>query len=233
MTTPNGHRRVRGAVVGLVALSLVAVACGSDDGDAAASATPTTTTIPTTTAAAHTAAAELSAGMRTLWEQHVTWTRLFIVSVTSGLPDADATAQRLLRNQDDIGNAIKPFYGDAAGAELTTLLRTHITTAADLLSAAKANDATAVATAKDAWYANADDIAAFLSKANPDHWPEATLKDAMHMHLDQTLAEATDRLAGDTAKEIADYDAIEHHILAMADTLSAGIVAQFPDRFAA
>jgi hypothetical protein len=53
----------------------------------------------------------------------------------------------------------------------------------------------------------------------------------MRTHLDQTLAEAADRLAGDYAADIRDYDAIHRHILKMADELSRGIVARFPGRF--
>jgi hypothetical protein len=79
--------------------------------------------------------------MRKLWEDHVTWTRLYIVSAVAGLPDAGATAERLLQNQTDIGNAIKPFYGEAAGERLTALLRPHILIAAELVTAAKANRA--------------------------------------------------------------------------------------------
>ena len=85
--------------------------------------------------------------MRQLWEDHITWTRLVIVSAATlpdALPDLDPTVQRLLRNQDDIGDAIKPFYGDAAGEELSRLLREHITLAAELIAAAKAGDADAV-----------------------------------------------------------------------------------------
>src|SRR5262245_53212938 len=72
-------------------------------------------------------------GMRRLWVDHVTWTRLFIVSFVADLPDLQATTDRLLQNQDDIGDAIKPFYGKAAGDQLTALLTEHILTAAELL----------------------------------------------------------------------------------------------------
>jgi hypothetical protein len=94
---------------------------------------------------------------------------------------------RLLRNQDDIGDAIKPFYGDAAGAELSRLLREHITGAADLLAAAKAGDADAVAEATAAWYANGDAIATFLATANPRNWDLDEMKAMMRDHLDLTL----------------------------------------------
>ena len=65
----------------------------------------------------------LRSDMRKLWEDHVTWTRLAVISLVSGSPDTKATVTRLLRNQTDIGNAIKPFYGNAAGAALTKELR--------------------------------------------------------------------------------------------------------------
>ena len=170
------------------------------------------------------------ADMRKLWEDHVTWTRLYIVSAVAGLSDAGPTADRLLKNQADIGDAIAIFYGADAGEKLTGLLREHILTAADLVAAAKAGDANAVAIQKANWYANADAISDFLAAANPA-WPQAEMRQMMRTHLDQTLTEATARLTGDWTADIAAYDAIHLHILHMADFLADGIVTQFPDRF--
>jgi hypothetical protein len=170
-------------------------------------------------------------GMRKLWEDHITWTRLFIVSFAAGLPDTDATARRLLQNQTDLGNAIKPFYGDRAGRQLTALLRDHILIAADLLTAAKAGDSAEVADANARWYANADEIATFLHGANPDQWPLDEMKLMMRKHLDLTLAEAVARLQGDWPADIAAYEQVHHEILQMADMLSIGIMQQFPKKF--
>ena len=174
---------------------------------------------------------KFQADMRKLWEDHVTWTRLYIISATAGLPDTQLTTQRLLDNQRDIGNAVVDFYGADAGKKLTALLREHILNAAELVGAAKAGDQAKVAAAKKKWYDNANEIAAFLHGANPKHWPLATLQSLMKTHLDQTLDEATHRLQGKTAEEIKDYDAIVNHILMMADALSDGIIAQFPAKF--
>lgn len=171
-------------------------------------------------------------GMRRLWVDHVTWTRLFIVSFVAGLPDLQATTDRLLQNQVDIGDAVKPFYGEAAGNKLTDLLREHILTAADLLAAAKAGDTAAFDEAKQKWYANAEQIAQFLHNANPRNWPLADLQSMMRMHLDLTLQEASHQLGGSYAASVVDYDAVETEILHMADTLSSGIIAQFPNKFA-
>src|SRR5438093_2248253 len=171
-------------------------------------------------------------GMRRLWEDHVAWTRLFIVSFAGDLPDLQATTNRLLQNQVDIGDAVKPFYGKAVGNQLTTLLTQHIRTAADLLAAAKAQDTTAFDQAKAVWYANARQIARFLHDANAKNWPLADLRSMMKTHLDLTLEEAADQLGGDYAASVAVYDQVETEILGMADMLSKGIIDQFPGKFA-
>jgi len=208
-------------------LSTGALPVVAQDASPAASA-PATSTAPLDRATFHDA-------MRKLWEDHITWTRLFIVeaaTVKDALPGLKATTERLLQNQVDIGDAVKPFYGDAAGAQLTSLLKTHITTAADLVTAAKAGDKAAAKKADDAWYANADEIAAFLNSANPANWPLADAKAMMKEHLELTEDEATAHIDGDFGKSVADYDKVHDQILEMADMLSDGIIAQFPDRFA-
>jgi len=173
----------------------------------------------------------LHADMRKLWEDHVTWTRLAIISLESGTPDTDATVARLLRNQTDIGNAVKPFYGAAAGNELTRQLRAHIMIAADLVLAAKAGDEAKLADAQARWNENADQIATVLNSVNPRYWPLATMKAEMHMHLKLTTDEAVERLKGNWTADVAAYDKVHRHILHMSDMLSDGIVKQFPSRF--
>jgi hypothetical protein len=169
--------------------------------------------------------------MRKLWEDHITWTRNVIISFDAGLPDVNTVIGRLLQNQTDIGDAIKPYYGDGAGDQLTALLREHILGAAQVLAALKAGNQTALQQALAAWYANAHDIAVFLSSANPRNWPLAEMDQMMRDHLDATTREAVARNAGDWDGDVAAYDAVHVQILAMADMLSSGIIAQFPNRF--
>jgi len=169
--------------------------------------------------------------MRKLWEDHVTWTRLAIVTFADGSAGFNATAGRLLQNQTDIGDAIKPFFGDAAGTQLTSLLHDHITIAVELLQAAKAGDTAAFNDANTRWYANANQIADFLAAANPRFWPQDVMRADMKTHLDQTLAEASHELGADYADSVTDYEAIHLHILDMADLLSSGIIGKFPQKF--
>jgi hypothetical protein len=169
--------------------------------------------------------------MRKLWEDHIVWTRLFIVSAVAELPDVESAAGRLLANQDHIGNAIKPYYGNAAGEALSSLLRDHILIAADLLNAAKSGDSAGVEEANARWHANANEIADFLSAANPRNWPQDEMRDMMAKHLEWTLAEAVARLNADWDRDVAAYERIHRDILHMADMLSIGIIKQFPGRF--
>ncbi len=175
-------------------------------------------------------AMDLGKAMRMLWEDHITYTRNYIISGLANLEDAGAVAERLLRNQDDIGNAIKPYYGDAAGAKLTALLRAHILIAVEVVKAAKAGVAADLEAASKKWTANADDLAAFLSGANPS-WPRAEMADMLHKHLEYTTQEVVSRLKKDWAGDIAAYDKGHAHMLHFADILTHGLVAHFPDKF--
>jgi hypothetical protein len=234
MRTPAARRRVilptsLLAISALFTLGLVAVPLAN--GSSAPTSGHAHGAVVALVAPRTTAAATFHDAMRKLWEDHVTWTRLAIVTFADGSAGFNATATRLLQNQTDIGNAIKPFYGDAAGNRLTALLHDHITIAVEVMQAAKAADTAAFTAAKTRWYTNANDIADFLSAANPRSWPDATMRDSMRTHLDQTLAEAADELGGRYQDSVTEYDAVHHHILMMADLLSSGIISQFPSAF--
>jgi hypothetical protein len=177
------------------------------------------------------AATEVRTAMRKLWEEHVTYTRNYIISALAGLPDEDAVAQRLLENQDDIGNAIKPYYGDDAGNKLAALLRDHILIAVEVVKAAKAGGEQQVADAQKKWSANGKDIAAFLSSANPN-WSKADLEEMLQTHLDLTTGEVVGRLQQDWAADIKSYDEGHAHMLMFSDMLTDGLVKQFPKKFA-
>jgi len=174
--------------------------------------------------------AEVRTAMRKLWEDHITYTRNYIISALAGLPDSDAVAARLMQNQDEIGAAIKPYYGDAAGNKLAGLLRDHISQAAEVVKAAKGGDKAQLDAAQAKWSANGKEIAAFLSSANPN-WQQADLEAMLQKHLDLTSGEVVARLHKDWAADIKSYDEGHAHMLKFADTLVDGISRQFPDKF--
>jgi hypothetical protein len=169
--------------------------------------------------------------LRKLWSDHVFWTRDYIVAAVAGAADADAAAGRLLKNQEDIGAAIAGYYGQAAGDQLTKLLKEHIMIAVDLVAAAKSGDNDAFAKHDARWTANAEDIAKFLAGANPN-WPEKDVQDLLSLHLKLTKDETVARITGDWAADVKAFDDIFNEILVLADALHDGIVAQFPQKFA-
>lgn len=170
--------------------------------------------------------------LRKLWSDHVIWTRQYIVAAVAGTPDAEAAAGRLLTNQEDIGAAIVPYYGQAAGDRLTELLKEHILIAVDLVAAATAGDQGAFATHDARWTANIGELAAFLSGANP-YWPERDVLDLLALHLKLTKDETVARITRDWAADARAFDDIFTEIMVVADTLHDGLAAQFPDRFGA
>lgn len=172
----------------------------------------------------------LYSAMSNLWAQHMEWTYITVVAFAQGSPSLTPSLDRLLQNQADIGNAISPFYGAQAAAQLTTLLKAHITDAVPVLTAAKAGNTAALNTAVTAWYANAKGIGDFLAAANP-HWGKADMEQMMKTHITQTIAYATDALGGNYAQAVVDYGLAEQHMEQMSAMLSAGIVQQFPNKF--
>ena len=163
----NTRRRLPATMLAAVlALSGGALAaCGSADADStnkASSSSP---------AHNHVAQADFQAAMRTLLGQHMEWTWATVLAFATDSPALKAELGRLLRNQTDIGNAIAPYYGQDAAKQLTALLTTHINQAVPVLTAAKAGDKAGLDKALSDWHANAEAIADFLAKANPDNWP--------------------------------------------------------------
>lgn len=246
-TSHHAPRRapVRFAALGaLLVFASMFTACGSDDSDGAKAGAATTTTVdssPDTTMAGHPMAttvgtrnaseAALYAAMQNLWQQHMEWTYAAVAAFTVDSPGLSATVDRLLQNQVDIAQAVEPFYGPEGTQQLTTLLQDHIKGAVAVLTAAKAGDSAAKDKAVADEYANAAAIGDFLASANPDNWDKADMEAMMKTHIDQTLVYATDMLTGDWAQGITDYGKAEAHMIEMSDMLSAGVIAQFPDKF--
>ena len=164
--------------------------------------------------------------MRKLWEQHMLWTRLTITSIIKDLPDVDLVTNRLLRNPIDFKKALKPFYGDEIASKFSVLLTSHLVIAAELVKAAKAGYNKEAADAEKRWYANADEIAAFLSRINP-YWSQEDWRTMLYEHLKMTKSEAVNILSNNYAESIAEYDEIENQGLKMADVMAEGIVKQF------
>ncbi len=225
------------AIVSLIALASILAGCATQPPSGVtptptpAVTTPAVTGTPVAGATYSEAAVNLKDGMRKLWTDHAVWTRLYIIESLNNSDAAAPAAARLLKNQDDIGDAIKPYYDEAAGNQLSILLRQHILIAVNIINDVKAGNTTAQAADEALWTQNADQIATFLAAANPN-WPKATLQSLLYTHLSTTKAELVARYTKDYPGDVAAWDAVYNHILVMADALSDGILKQYPGKFA-
>ncbi|HBC91798.1 MAG TPA: hypothetical protein DCZ10_02550 [Pelotomaculum sp.] len=173
---------------------------------------------------------DLKSSMRMVWEQHVAWTRMTIISIAENLQDLEPTTKRLLRNPTDMAALLKPYYGEEKASKFESLMREHLVIAAQLVKAAKEGNSKLAADLEKKWYTNADEIAAYLNSINP-YWSEEMFKEMLHVHLALTKAEAVARLNKNYTTDIATYDKIELQALEMADAFTEGIVKQFPNKF--
>lgn len=172
----------------------------------------------------------LNNAMRLVWEQHVYWTRMTINSIAFNLPDIDAVTARLLRNATDMGNLLKPFYGNSIAAKYSNLIRDHLVIAVELVKAAKAGNQKAVADAEKRWYENGEEISEFLSRINP-FISEREFKEMFFKHLALTKQEAVLILQKNIQSSIAVFNKIEAEALQMADQITNAIMKQFPRKF--
>jgi hypothetical protein len=183
---------------------------------------------------------DLSKTLRKLWNDHVIWTREYIIAATTNSPSLPFAEKRLMHNQVEIGNAVAEFYGKDAGDQLTQLLKEHIAQAGELTKAAVAgvglkgaakrkNDKLFKSIDKK-WHTNADKISAFLHKANP-YLPYNDVQALMYKHLELTTQEVVNRLTKNWAKDVETYDDLREEINHMADALTKGLFRAFPDKF--
>ena len=164
--------------------------------------------------------------IQSLWEQHVYWTRFFIISMAAELPDLEPVTNRLLRNPKDFEKLLLPFYDAGIAGKFGKLFTEHLAIGGDLVTAAKKKDQAAVDNARKRWYENADQIAAFLASINCC-WDQNLWRTMLHSHLKMTEEGASLRLRGCCEEDIRVFGQIEKEALSMADYMFCGLHRQF------
>ena len=227
------HRRFA-AVAALMVTVVALVACQPV-------AAPAPAVAPTAAVAEHSmemaapdlssAASQLHGAMRKLWADHMQWTYIVVDTFFNNEAALQPSLDRLLLNQQHIGQAIAPYYGQEAADKLAELLTEHITGAVPVLTAAQAGDEAGLEVALADWHANAKEIADFLSAADPENWPQSATEPMLKEHIDTTVVYSVDLLKGDYGAAIGHYDAAYDHMMMLADTLAQGLVARFPEKF--
>jgi hypothetical protein len=168
--------------------------------------------------------------MEILWGDHVILTREVIIDVIDDRDGTNEAIENLRKNQRDIGNALRGYYGNNIADKLTSILDYHVTLAANFLKAIKADDANSLESAKQKWYANGDSIVTYLIETN-SFLASNELTQMMRDHLAATIEEAFARFKKDTSADLAAYAKVHSQILLFADMLADGIIKQFPEKF--
>lgn len=172
------------------------------------------------------AEADYLAMNRLLWMEHVNWTRMTIMGIVFNLPDLPFVQKRLLKNATDLGNCLRPFYGNQIADQYAQLIKEHLVLAAELVTAATKRDQETAQQKEKAWYKNADNIAAFLSSINP-FINKTELQKMLYTHLSLTKDEAVNMIQKNYEADVEVFDKIEAEALAMSDMIASAIVMQF------
>lgn len=172
---------------------------------------------------------ELRLAARKLWESSATLQRDYIVSAANDSKDANVDRDKLLKNADDLGASIQPYYGYAARGILTSFLKNDVFLTGEVIKAAKIGNKKALNWSKKKWYSNAFFLAGFF--AIPRNQTMKDLTDMLYEHLDLTWGEIQSILKKDNAEDLEYYEKDRAHMLMFSDVLTNGIVKQFPNKF--
>lgn len=172
----------------------------------------------------------LQRNMDLVWEQHIMWTRMLLISIAESLGDLEATKTRLLENPKDIADVFRTYYGNNIANTIQKLLTEHLVIGADLITALKNGNQKLADELNTKWYKNADDMAVAFSSINP-FYPKETVRKMLYDHLKLTTNEVSARLKKDYSADIKAFDMVQKEILKMSKFFVDGIVKQFPNLF--
>lgn len=186
---------------------------------------------PAAPASADSAALTTRLALRDLWVEHIFWIRNYaIANQAADKQQAKVAADQVVDNATKIANSIAPFYGQPAADQLLKLLAGHWGAVKHYSDATVAKDTKGKQAAVTDLTSNAKAIAAFLAKANPN-LPENTLVAMLSAHGGHHVAQVDELAAHDYAGEARTWEMMRSHIVSLADTLTAALVKQFPDKF--
>lgn len=176
-------------------------------------------------------AVELREDLRDLWVGHVFWVRNVVLMTNLGDAAAAKVAEEMaVKNARAIADAIIPFYGQPAADKLFGLLAGHYGAVKEYMTVCYANDKEGKDAAVVKIKKNAEEIATFLSSANPN-WPKAALVSLLFAHGAHHVAQIDAFAEKNYTAEAQAWDAMIKNVNTIADALGKGIVKQFPKKF--
>lgn len=175
--------------------------------------------------------AETKAAMRDLWTEHIFWIRNVVLDNAANIAAArDAAEQEVVANAKEIAQTIAPFYGEKASQKLFGLLAGHYGAVKEYSDATVAGNRPRQDAALDHLATNADEIATFLSGANP-HLPKDAVRGLIAAHGTHHVLQITQFNERDYVHEGETWEVMKQHVYVIADTLTTALATQFPDKF--
>lgn len=166
--------------------------------------------------------------LRDLWVGHVFWVRGVVSETIAGNAAAAKAAEaQVVANAKLIAAAIEPFYGQAAADKLFSLLAGHYGAVKAYLDA---SDKAGQDAAMQKLTGNAEEIAVFLSGANPN-LPVDTLHGLLMGHGGHHLQQIQQLRDKQYPQEAQTWEAMKNHMYVVADALAGALAKQFPEKF--
>ena len=174
---------------------------------------------------------QTDAALRDLWLGHAFWVRAVVAETLSGNSAAAAAAEsEAVNNAKQLAASMEPYYGKPASGEVFKLLAGHYGAVKQYLLAAKADRTAEQEAALQAMLKNAEQIAVFLSSANP-HLPLDALRGMLQAHGGHHVQQIHQLAAKQYAQEAQTWEAMKNHMYGIADAMTLALAKQFPAKF--
>ncbi|HEU4501561.1 MAG TPA: hypothetical protein VFR82_07910 [Nitrospira sp.] len=175
--------------------------------------------------------ADTKAAMRDLWTGHIFWIRNVVSdNAVHNAAARDAAEQEVVANARSIANSITPFYGEKASEKLFSLLAGHYGAVKEYSEATVSGNRLHQDAALTHLASNTDDIAVFLSGANP-HLPKDTVRGLIAAHGAHHVLQITQFKERDYVHEGETWKVMKQHVYVIADALTMALATQFPSKF--
>jgi hypothetical protein len=183
------------------------------------------------TAARDQKAFQTAVALRDLWLGHIFWVRNVSVAAIDKNDLAIKTAEKqAVANAQAIAASIEPFYGAAAKDKFFKLLAGHYGAVKAYLVAAVAGDVSAQAKATQSLTSNADEIATFLSQANP-YLPKDAVQGLLLAHGGHHIQQIQQLRDRNYDAEAKTWEEMKEHVYQIADATADALAKQFAKKF--
>ena len=162
--------------------------------------------------------------MRKLFSERSMWIKTFVEDNLQGQTDRSHIYNRLLKNQNDIGNYIGAHIKNPNTAvELTRLLKEHVSKITSMINQIQTQNKNYIEEAVENVEQNSQEFAKFLASHGEEYLPYDSIKQLFDKQNKLIYKMATHHFLSEHKKEVDSYDKFYDVMLKLSDTLHAGL----------